>query len=182
MLEDKLRQTMTRLDTTIQSVRRIATELRPAVLDTLGLNAAVEWQARDFESRSGIKCQLDASLEELSLDRETSTAVFRIVQESLTNIARHAEASEVRVTLRRNDGSLELKIHDNGRGIESNPRSRSLGILGMKERVNLLNGQMTVAGRNGAGTLVDVSIPLERGHDEANHYPPPEGKPIGVTP
>jgi signal transduction histidine kinase len=162
LMEDKLNQTLKRIDSTIHSVRRMATELRPAVLDTLGLNAAVEWQARDFESRTGIKCELNANLEDLSLERETSTAIFRIVQESLTNIARHAEASEVRVALVRNDGFLELQIQDDGKGIDEASISgvRSLGILGMQERVNLLHGEMSVAGRDRKGTLVDVRIPL----------------------
>jgi signal transduction histidine kinase len=159
---EKLDATLKDIDTAIQSVRRIATELRPPVLDTLGLTAAIEWQATDFQNRTGIKCHLSPMAEDLPLDREGATAVFRIFQESLTNVARHAQATKVQVGLDRVDGHLLLRLADNGRGIADMEirGANSLGILGMQERVRLLNGEMRIAGEAGHGTVVNVEIPL----------------------
>jgi signal transduction histidine kinase len=158
----KLDATLKNIDTAIQSVRRIATELRPPVLDTLGLTAAIEWQAADFQNRTGIECQLKPMAEDIPLDREGATAVFRVFQESLTNVARHAHATRVQVELERTNGNLRLRLADNGTGI-GNVETRgahSLGILGMQERVRLLHGEMSIAGVEGQGTVINVNIPL----------------------
>jgi signal transduction histidine kinase len=159
---DKLNGTLKNIDAAIQSVRRIATELRPPVLDTLGLTAAIEWQAKDFETRTGIQCQLDSMAEDLPVDRDRATAIFRIFQEALTNVGRHALATRVTVGLQRANGHLFLRIADNGKGIEATRGSggHSLGILGMQERVRLLNGEMSISGDQGKGTVIEVDIPL----------------------
>src|SRR6185436_1448892 len=149
-------------DDTIQAVRNIATELRPVILDQLGLLPALEWCVREFQSRTGISCHVGFSLRHVSLDGERSTAVFRIVQEVLTNIARHANASKVEVTARESAGRLLFEIVDNGRGITtaelSNPKS--FGLLGMRHRAALLKGKLDITGAPGRGTKVSVAVPL----------------------
>jgi signal transduction histidine kinase len=148
-------------DATIQAVRRISTELRPGVLDDLGLVAAVEWAAGEFEDRTGTKCQLDLSQDDIVIDRERATALFRILQETLTNVARHANATHVTGRLANENGSLVLEIHDNGKGIgeEELSAGRSLGIMGMRERALLLGGELAISGAPGRGTTVKVRIP-----------------------
>ncbi len=152
------------VDRTIQSVRRIATELRPGILDDLGLVAAVEWAAEEFEARTGTKCRLDLPEDDIDIDQKRATAMFRIFQETLTNVARHANASEVGVRLAKANGDLTLEVHDNGRGISEEQLSavRSLGILGMRERAALLGGELTLIGAPEKGTTVRVWIP--QGH------------------
>jgi PAS domain S-box-containing protein len=149
------------VDETIQSVRRISTELRPAILDAVGLVAAVEWAASEFAARTGTKCQLDVPQDDVVVDEECATALFRIFQETLTNVARHANATEVNVRLAEEDGNLTLEVHDNGKGVSEEQLSvgSSLGILGMQERTLLLGGEFTIAGALGAGTTVRVRIP-----------------------
>ena len=159
---EKLNNTLTSIDCAIRSVRRIATELRPPVLDTLGLTAAIEWQAKDFEARTGIKCQLKSMAEDIALDPDGSTAVFRIFQEALTNVRRHAAATTVSIRLERTNDHLLLRIEDDGKGIDATrtPGGPSLGILGIQERVRLLNGEISIIGEPGRGTVVKVDIPL----------------------
>jgi signal transduction histidine kinase len=150
------------VDQTIEAVHRISTELRPGLLDDLGLVAAVEWAAEDFEARTGTKCRLDLPVDALAIDSERATAIFRIVQETLTNIARHANASEVDMRLSRKDDHLLLEVHDNGAGMDDEKisASGSLGILGMRERALLLGGQLTLSSGPGKGTVVRLRIPL----------------------
>lgn len=161
-LQDKLVCMMDLTDTAIRSVQKIATELRPIVLDTLGLCAAIEWQARDFQTRTGIRCEVKLPASDLAVDRERSTALFRILQESLTNVARHSEAESVTVHLAFEPPELILRIQDNGRGIRAaeldNPRS--IGLLGMRERATLLGGQCAIIGCPGVGTIVHARVPL----------------------
>jgi PAS domain S-box-containing protein len=149
------------VDETIRSVQRISTELRPGILDDLGLVAAIEWAGEEFEARTGTKCRLDLPEDEIPIDPERATAVFRIYQETLTNVARHADASEAEVRLAKNDRDLTLEVHDNGRGISKDQLSKadSLGILGMRERALLLGGEFTICGAPGKGTTVRVQIP-----------------------
>jgi PAS domain S-box-containing protein len=149
------------VDQTILSVRRIATELRPGILDDLGLVAAVEWAAEEFEARTGIKCRLDLPDGDIAIDTDRTTAIFRIFQETLTNITRHAEATQVNVRLGREDGNIVLEVRDDGRGIAEEQLSTggSLGILGMRERALLLGGELTIRGAPGRGTIVRVLIP-----------------------
>jgi signal transduction histidine kinase len=148
-------------DEAIQAVRRIATELRPGMLDDLGLVATIEWAGEGFASRTGTRCRLDLPQDDIAVDPERATAIFRILQETLTNVARHADASEVDVRLAKEDGGLILEVHDNGKGITEDQLSngKSLGILGMRERAMLLGGELTISGLPGNGTTVRVRIP-----------------------
>jgi PAS domain S-box-containing protein len=150
------------IDRTIRSVRRIARELRPGVLDDFGLAAAIEWQAEEFEAHTGIRCAFAAKPPDMELQRDVSTAVFRILQETLSNVARHAGATRVDVTLVIDADALRLTVTDDGRGITPAELvdGRSLGLLGMRERAHLLGGSLTVAGRPGAGTTVELEMPL----------------------
>ncbi len=164
LLSDKTKSMARLIDATVQAVRRISSELRPKLLDDLGLSAAMEWQANEFSQRSGIPCDFRSEPEDIILDQARSTAVFRIFQETLTNIARHAEATEVEAVLKENDGKIELFVHDDGKGItpEQSSESTSLGIIGMRERVLSLAGELNLSGSPETGTTVQVSIPLER--------------------
>jgi signal transduction histidine kinase len=152
----------------VTTVRRIATDLRPALLDDFGLAAAMEWQLQEFEKRSGLTCRFttNADGETLPLAPEAVTALFRVFQETLTNVARHAQATAVEARLELSDAQLELEVRDNGRGItraEATGR-RSLGLLGMRERVALLNGELHLDGAPGQGTRVTVRLPLPPNH------------------
>jgi signal transduction histidine kinase len=149
------------VEESIRTVRRISTELRPGMLDDLGLVATIEWAGEDFQARTGTTCRLDLPQDDIAVDPERATAIFRIFQETLTNVARHADASEVRVRLAREDGELTLEVHDNGKGISEDilASGKSLGILGMRERAMLLGGELTISGPAGNGTTVKVRIP-----------------------
>jgi PAS domain S-box-containing protein len=149
------------VDQTIKSVRRISTELRPGVLDDLGLIAAVEWAVEEFEARTGTECRLHLPKNDGAIDPDRAIAVFRILQETLTNVARHADATLVDVRLLQESGAIILKVHDNGRGAtdEQLSASGSLGIRGMRERALLLGGELTIRGVPGQGTTVRVCIP-----------------------
>ena len=157
------------VDQTIQSVRRISTELRPGILDDLGLFAAIEWATEDFEDRTGAKCHLMLPPEELTIDQERATALFRIFQETLTNVARHANATQLDIQLIRETGYLSLEVRDNGIGLSADrlAANRSLGILGMRERALLLGGELTISGTPGKGTSVRARIPVN-GHSQVN--------------
>jgi signal transduction histidine kinase len=149
------------IDATVQAVRRISSQLRPKLLDDLGLSAALEWQAREFEVRTGVECRIRSDPDDIVLDPALSTALFRIFQETLTNVARHASASRVDVVLTNFGGRVEMEVTDDGRGIrpEQVSNGRSLGIVGMRERVRSLGGLLAIEGRRGGGTSVRVSIP-----------------------
>jgi PAS domain S-box-containing protein len=151
------------LSTTIQAVRRICADLRPMALDDLGLTAAIEWHARQFESRTGIRCRVSLPARMPDVPREQATAVFRILQESLTNVARHAGARQVSVNLKVRADDLVLKVQDDGRGITKRQvhDSRSLGLAGMRERALRWEGQLTITGVAGKGTTVLLRMPLE---------------------
>jgi len=153
----------TLLLTAIGSLRRIAGNLRPRALDEGGLYFALESLRREFEKRHGISCVLDALPEALVLDERYSTAIYRLVQESLTNIARHAGAGAAEVRFQREDGQLLIDISDDGRGIAVGDMSKAdaLGLLGMRERVAALRGSMNVDG--GSGTHIAIRIPLPAG-------------------
>lgn len=158
----KLEEMSARIDETVRSVRRISAELRPSILDDLGLNAALEWQLDEFRSRTGIECVLTSRLGPRPLHPDRATALFRIFQEALTNVARHAEASRVTVTIEETADLLTLAIQDNGRGIrpEEQGQPQSFGLLGMRERVHLLEGEIEIQGAPGQGTQVTVRIPV----------------------
>ena len=149
------------LDTTVKTVRKISTELRPAILDSMGLLAAIEWLAQEFQSHSGIACACYLTANEVSLERERATAVFRIVQESLTNVMRHAHATRVTITFEKAGAYYLLEVKDNGRGVQpADLRKRtSFGVLGMQERAHVFGGSVTLAGEPDRGTTVRVKIP-----------------------
>ncbi|HZP61580.1 MAG TPA: response regulator [Opitutaceae bacterium] len=161
-LQQKARTLSSGIDTTIQTVRRISTDLRPGILDNLGLVAAIEWQAQEFQLRTGILCTATTMVAETMWDQEFSTAFFRIFQETLTNIIRYAGASRVEVTLTEEADQLVLVISDNGRGISETEvaSGKSIGLIGMRERASLLGGEVIFAGIPGQGTTVTVRIPL----------------------
>jgi PAS domain S-box-containing protein len=151
------------IEDTISRARRICSELRPGILDDLGLAAAVEWQAQEFERRTGVRCEVTSSLAAERLDRELSTALFRILQESLTNVARHAQAARVRVDLRQEGGRVVLEVADDGRGAAAGAQvggRRSLGVLGMRERARHLGGWLNFTSAPGKGTVVQAAIPI----------------------
>jgi PAS domain S-box-containing protein len=156
------------VDHLIATLRRIASELRPGSLDDLGLLAALEWQAHEFEKRTGIQCRIILPAEAIALDSERSTAVFRIFQETLTNVMRHAGATTVEARLEREGGKLVLQIHDNGRGFdpEAAKASKSLGLVGMQERALLINSEFRIDAAPGAGTTVTLRIPTPLGGPE----------------
>jgi signal transduction histidine kinase len=154
------------VNATIQSVRRISSELRPSVLDDLGLAAAIEWQGREFEKRSGLNCHIHLPIEEIAVNPSQATALFRIFQETLTNVARHANASQVEVHLSeepRSFGSpsILLRVHDDGIGFDAHDIAinQSLGLMGMRERATLVGGTLDLAGAPGQGMTVTVTMP-----------------------
>lgn len=152
------------LDEAIHSVQRIATDLRPGVLDDLGLVAAVEWLVEEFQGRTGVEGHVNLPNADLAVDAERATALFRILQEALTNVARHARATRVTVRLTEEDGDLRLEVRDNGGGIaqERLAAGRSLGVLGMRERAMMLGGEFSIGGTPENGTTVTVRIPEAR--------------------
>jgi signal transduction histidine kinase len=160
-LHARAESTLHQIDTTIRSVRQIINDLRPTVLD-LGLNAAVAWQVTDFQRRTGIACHLIEHETELRVDDQCATALFRIVQESLSNIARHARATEVHIELHLHDSQLSMAIHDNGRGLQPGSRNRpgSFGLVGIEERVNILGGTFSIRSEPGSGTLLMIKVPV----------------------
>ncbi|MBI5408380.1 MAG: PAS domain-containing protein [Nitrospirae bacterium] len=160
-LLDKTESMIKRVDTTIYSVQRISSELRPGLLDDLGLQAAMEWQAKEFQNRTGIDCKVTFDFDNGRVGQECAIAIFRIFQETLTNIVRHAEATKVKVSLKEKHGALVMEVIDNGKGITveqiSNPKS--FGLIGMQERIYFLRGKVKINGAQGKGTRVRVSIP-----------------------
>jgi signal transduction histidine kinase len=174
-LREKAKALSAHIDATIQTVRRIATELRPGILDHLGLIAALEWQANEFQTRTGIKCDVHTDdLHEPVLTPDLATTFFRIFQETLTNVIRHAGATHVVVHLKEAAGRIILEVKDNGRGISSEEiyNTRSMGLLGMKERAALLGGTFKIGPvPGGKGTLATVSIPLRRLRAEKHENP-----------
>lgn len=150
---------------TADRVRKLCSELRPSILDDLGLAAAIEWQVKEFHSRTSIRCEIvhNVKAEEI-IGNDQATAAFRIFQEILTNVARHAHASKVLVSLKRKGDNLLLQVKDNGKGIadEQVGCKTSLGILGMRERAALIGGKLVIGGKPGRGTTVIVTIPLKQ--------------------
>jgi signal transduction histidine kinase len=158
----KLKTMSGQIDETINAVRRISTEMRPGVLDSLGLAAAIEWQAAEFQERTQIRCEMKIEVAEMMWEQNFSTACFRIFQETLTNIIRHAKATHVEVRLARVDDEMVLTVHDNGRGITGREvtHPRSIGLIGMKERAQQLGGEVSFFGTPGGGTTVTMRVPF----------------------
>jgi PAS domain S-box-containing protein len=160
----KLAEVHQLIDSTIKTVRRISSELHPAVLDDLGLLPAIEWQSQQFQARTGLTCQCNFQCDELELSREEAAAVFRIFQETLTNVLRHARASRVEVNVTWDEDHCIFEFSDNGRGITEKEKGNrsSLGLLGMQERARLVGGEVCVTGSAGQGTTVMVRLPLAK--------------------
>jgi PAS domain S-box-containing protein len=161
-LMEQVTSMLGRVDETVATVRRIATELRPSVLDNLGLVAAIEWQGSEFEKRTGIIVTLDLPPDTLELEEGRATTVFRMVQEALTNVARHSKATEAAVALELRDGTLQLQVKDNGRGITEDQSygTSSLGLVGLRERALACGGTLSISGVPGQGTTITACIPL----------------------
>ncbi len=159
---EKMRSMSKLVDTTIQKVKMISAELRPWLLDDFGLAAAIEWQAGEFQQLTGIRTEISPKPKDIALDRERSTALFRVFQELLTNVARHADATEVKVSLIEKADRIVLKVGDNGNGITKEQVSdpRAFGLLGIRERVHFWQGESKISGTPGKGTTAVVSIPL----------------------
>jgi PAS domain S-box-containing protein len=166
-LKNKLSYASGIIDSTVEKVQRITAKLRPNILDELGLIPAIEWQAQEFQKVTGIQCSISLPNEEIQLEDEKSTAIFRIFQEALTNVIRHSSAKTVSILINIKNGLMVLRIKDNGHGI--NPEQiyaiKSLGIIGMKERALILGGEVTIEGIPGKGTVVTVEMPLINIHE-----------------
>ena len=151
------------IDDTIQTVQKISAELRPGLLDDLGLVPAIEWLTQDFQERTNIQCRMRVNCNELELGPDLSTAIFRISQEALTNVARHAKATRVNISLSEKAQSLELKIRDNGKGIKEEDilSPSSLGLMGIRERLRPFSGTLKIDGRPKRGTTLTVILPMK---------------------
>ena len=164
LLLDKIRAMVKLTDANIRAVKRISAQLRPGILDDLGLTAAIEWETEEFQKRTGIKCELSMDEELIVLEQDRSTAIFRIFQEALTNVSRHARANRVKASLREEAGGLVLRVVDDGKGITEKQAShpRSFGLIGMRERTLAMGGEMEIQGIPGEGTTLTVRLPLRR--------------------
>jgi signal transduction histidine kinase len=160
LFSEKLGEEIKMINAIIQSVKRICTELRPSILDNLGLGPAIEWQSEEFQKKSGIECSVALGPEDINVSPEMAIALFRIFQESLTNVMKHAEATKVKAMLTRRDNSIVLEITDDGIGItqEQLAKPSSFGILGMRERVYPWKGSVSIVNRANKGTRITVSI------------------------
>jgi PAS domain S-box len=162
-MQKQIGSVTSQIESTIDKVRRISSELRPGVLDDLGLVAAIEWQTQQFQRRTGVTVHWDTEIETADVSRASATAVFRIFQEVLTNVLRHSSAANLYVKLRQLDRQLQLEVVDDGRGIteDETRNTTSLGLLGMKERALLVGGEVNITGTVGKGTTVVVTIPID---------------------
>jgi signal transduction histidine kinase len=172
-LHARARSTLFQIDATIKSVRQIINDLRPNVLD-LGLSAAVEWQIAEFKRRTGIECELIDEPKEVVLGDHAATAFFRILQESLSNIVRHAHATRVRVELKSSGQMLTMTVSDNGIGLGARERGKvgSFGLVGIEERISILDGSFSITSLDGEGTTVCVSVPLHADPARAQQHSP----------
>jgi PAS domain S-box-containing protein len=170
VLAERVQSIIVRIDGAMDTVRRIATDLRPSVLDDLGLVAAVEWQAQEFERRTGIPTQLEVQAGQLELDDRCATTTFRILQETLTNVARHAHATLVKIALHVSAEELMLEVRDNGRGIDKSDllSSTSLGLIGSRERAIACGGKLVIRGIRNHGTIALLRIPIRSGSEETS--------------
>ena len=162
-LREKVASIITLTDNAVGTVQRISSELRPTALEEFGLAEALRWHAQQFQARTGIIVNCDCQSEAVDLNREQSVAVFRIYQEALTNVLRHAQATKVEIRLRQEDDHFALTINDNGRGITEEEKwgPQSLGLIGMRERTHLLGGEISIEGGQGRGTTITVKVPAQ---------------------
>ena len=166
-IADRMQSAIGNIDVATETVRRLASALRPPALDHLGLAAAIELEAAALARRTGLRCRVGGSLRTAGMTSEQTTAVFRIVQEALTNVVRHSDASAVRITMRQTARTISVRIHDNGRGISGDviDHPGSIGLLGMRERAKLAGARLSIGARSGKGTdiLIAVSVNPARG-------------------
>jgi signal transduction histidine kinase len=165
-LEEKVPAIKALVDRAIQGVRNVAGNLRPSALD-MGLVHSIEWLCNEFAKNSSAICTFNSRNENLNLDDARSVVVFRIVQESLTNITRYAQASQVNVSIGNRDNELWVEVRDNGLGFDpvSKSHRKSFGLLGMRERALALGGQVTIVSAPGLGTTINLTIPIDVDHD-----------------
>jgi signal transduction histidine kinase len=163
-LSEKVGTMTTLIDSTIRRVKRICTELRPSLLDHLGVTSAIRWQAEEIGKRTGLRCSLSFDPSEIVLEDNLATAIFRVFQEALTNIVRHAEATKVEVTLRKNKDMITLTVSDNGKGLRKDQlaKPKSFGLLGIQERARALGGEAMITGARRKGTTLTVRVPLSQ--------------------
>jgi len=161
-LSEKITSMALLVSTAADASNRIVTSLRPSILDDLGLLAAIEWQADDFSKRCGAACSVTSNLDHLNLSKGRATAVFRILQEALTNIAKHAQAKHVEVVLMRQEETFFLQVSDDGVGLPNGKaeREHSLGVKGMKERAEYLGGELHIESGAGEGVRIEMWMPL----------------------
>ncbi len=157
----KFRTSLSLLDDIVKTVRRIATELHPGILDDLGLVAALEWQSQEFEKRSSIKVYFTPHVGDISVKPSAAIGIFRIYQESLTNIARHADAKQVKSSLQLTGDYLMLSVSDDGKGFDkTTKKNKTLGLLGMQERALMMEGKFEISSKPGQGTTIDLFVPV----------------------
>jgi PAS domain S-box-containing protein len=160
-IANKLDSALHLIDGTINTVRKIASELRPSIIDDLGIKEALDWHCQEFTKRTGIKVSFKSTIKDLYLPKAVPTALFRIVQEALTNVARHSKATEVICILEEVNNELLLCVSDNGQGFSLNDqKQKTLGLLGMRERVAILKGEYSIKSEPGQGTVISVNIPI----------------------
>ena len=161
-IKNKTEEMLLLIDETIKTTRKISSELRPEILDELGLMAAIEWKAEKFCNRTGIKCKLQIDCDELVLPSDVSINIFRIIQESLINIAKHSESTKVNIHLKVENKNLIILISDNGKGFDSEKikQKKSFGLIGMKERAEMIGGTIQIVSEQGKGTLVELIVPI----------------------
>jgi signal transduction histidine kinase len=158
----KVKSMMDHVDNTIQTMRKIVSDLRPSILDDLGLIPAIEWQVKEFQKRTGIRTRFRSNVDEADITSERSAAVFRVVQEALTNIMRHANAKTVKVELKKEKGLLKISVSDDGQGMTDDTITdlKSLGIVGMRERTFRIGGNFKIHSTPGSGTRVEIVLGL----------------------
>ena len=156
----KMDNSIAELGEMVNSIRRIAQELRPSILDNLGLTAAIEWYCGDFQKRTAIQCKFDNEIGDITLNDNVKTNLFRICQESLTNVMRHASATKVDCTIKKEEKKIILIIEDNGKGFDPSQKTKSLGLLGMQERALLINGELKIESSDENGTRIKVEVEL----------------------
>jgi len=172
VVQEKISGMLSLIDSTVKTVRRISTELRPGILDDLGLIDALQWQSHEFEKRTGILCSFSTSFTDSPFEKNLSTGIFRVFQETLTNVARHAHASEIMTIFEKHDDSIILQVHDNGLGFnETEIKSKkTLGLIGMKERAKMFGGNLSVQSAVGKGTKITLRVPMRlSGITESEH-------------
>ena len=167
-VKEKIKGMIELIDSTVRSVRKISSDLRPGILDDLGLIAALDWQSNEFKKRTEIDCKFHSEIEEQVFEKNVATGIFRIFQETLTNVARHAHASEIRSTLERDNGNIILTITDNGNGFDEKEmaKKKTLGIIGMGERAMMMGGELKIKSIPGKGTTTVLKVPVRI---EVNH-------------